>query len=98
MAESNTFHDELTEDQKNQHHIFSHFDMLNDQPDVVNRDLSFIRMIPLRYGNTDVDTCQPHMFARVHWTARLAVNGHLVEDSKKKYGINFPREFKIGSH
>jgi len=45
-------------------------------------------MVPVKEGKASTATCAPGNRAMVHWTAKLASNNKLVEDTKRKFGVN----------
>jgi hypothetical protein len=63
----------------------------------VAADLHRIKMVPIKEGKASVSKCKPGHFAMVHWTAKLASNNKLVEDTKKKFGANQPEEILVGA-
>ena len=53
-------------------------------------------MVPVKKADESVEKCGPNQSAVVHWTAKLATTGKLVEDTKTKFGEDAPEEIWIG--
>jgi len=65
-------------------------------PAEVSADLHRIEMVPFKVVKASLQKCKPDQFALVHWTAKLAKTNKLVEDTKKTYGKENPKEIWIG--
>ena len=84
-------------EEKHTHNIFKDsYDNPLLTPEQVRIDLSSISMEPIKRGKSEHKRCKPDQFARVHWKAKLAGSGHLVQDTTFASGVDNPIEFKIG--
>ena len=61
----------------------------------VKQDLALIKKHVTKKGTGN--RCLPEDMAKIHWTAQIKGQKEIVEDSRKKNGVNNPKSFIIGN-
>lgn len=74
--------------------IFKTVGMPNHTPEAVIQELALIKKHTTVEGSGNI--CLPDDYATIHWTARIKGTKEIVEDSRKKFGVDRPKIFVLG--
>ena len=74
--------------------IFKSTGMPNHTSEAVKQELALIKKHVLKAGTGE--TCLPDDYASIHWTAKIRGTKEIMEDSRKFFGENKPKQFIIG--